>query len=239
MSTTFSLLGAYMTLSNFAAVFQYGAADAVIPGELEKNMGSPQLPEVYHAASKEWIPVDKVDAIKAEFVKNQAQPSSQLIFYGSFFTCQTLSAILNHVGDRNVYSAVHTSLAFIWCMALNHTRIKHIEVAVPWRKLTTFLNTLVSSETDFQPIESDDFPIIEAKKHMPEDFIIRGQFWGQKCYPRDFFDNAPTEDDGRSIESPSLSITRIYRCLWLGIKLAKVCVSPQKRKRKRKRCSIV
>lgn len=81
---------------------------------------------------------------------------------------------------------------------------------MPWWKLTTFLNTLVSSETDRQLIESDGFPIIEAKKHMPEDFLIRGQFWGQKYYPRDFFDNAPTEDDGRSIEPPSLSITRTY-----------------------------
>ena len=233
MSTAFSLLGAYMSLSNFAAIFQYGATDAVIPGEFEKSMGSPQLPEVYHAASKEWIPVDKVDAIKAEFVKNQAQPSSQLIFYGSFFTFQTLSSILNHVGDRNVYSVVHTSLAFIWCMALNHTSIKHIEVAVPWRKLTTFLNTLVSSKTDLQLVESDDFPIIEMKKHMPEDFLIRGQLWGQKYYPRGFFDNAPTEDDGRSIESPSLNITRTYRCLWLGAKIAKVCLSLQLRKRKR------
>ena len=109
-------------------------------------------------------------------------------------------------------------------MALNHTSIKHIEVAVPWWKLATFLSTLILSETDLQPVESDDFPIIEEKKHMPEDFLIRGQLWSQQYYPEGFFDKAPTEDDGRSIEYPSLNITRTYHCLWLGVRLAKVCL---------------
>lgn len=109
-------------------------------------------------------------------------------------------------------------------MALNYASIKHVEVAIPWRKLATFLNTLIRSETDLQPVESDDSPIIEAKKHMPEDFLIRGQLWGQQYYPECFFDKAPTEDDGRTIEYPSLSITRTYRCLWLGVRLAKVCL---------------
>ena len=230
LSTAFRLHGAYMSLSNFAAIFQYGAADAVIPGEFKKNTEPRQILEVYHTASEEWTPVDKVDAVEAEFVKHQAQPSSQLIFYGSFLTFKTLSAILGHVGNKNVYPAVHTSLAFIWCTALNSTSIGHIEVAVPWRKITTFLNTLVRSETDLQPVESDDFPIVQEKKHMPEDFLIRGQLWSQRYYPEGFFEEAPTEDGGRSIEYPSLSITRTYRCLWLGARLAKVCLSSQKRK---------
>lgn len=203
LSAAFRLHGAYMSLSNFAAIFQYGAADAVILGEFKQNMGQLQPSEVYHTASEKWTPVDRVDTVEAEFVESQAQPSFQLIFYGSFLTFQTLSAILEHVGNKNVYPAVHASLAFIWCMALNQTSIKHIEVAVPWRKLTTFLNTLIRSETDLQPVESDDFPIVEEKKHMPEDFLIRGQLWSQRYYPEGFFDKTPTEDDGRSIEYPS------------------------------------
>ena len=224
LGANFRLHGAYMSLSNFAAIFQYGAADAVIPGEFKQSSGPIEPSAAYRTASERWIPVEKVDAIEAEFVKNKEQPSSQLIFYGSFLTFQTFSAILGHMGNKNVYPAVHASLAFLWCMALNHASMKHIKVAVPWQKLTTFLNTLVRSETDLQPVESDDFPIVEEKKHIPEDFLIRGQLWSQRYYPDKFFEEAPTEDDGRSIEYPSLSITRTYRCLWLGVRLAKVCL---------------
>ena len=241
----FRLHGAYMSLSNFAAIFQYGVADAVIPSEFLKGAGQQEPTDAKQSAFEQWIPVDRVDAVEEEFVKSQAQPSSELIFYGSFFTFQTLSAILGHVGNKNVFPAVHTSLAFIWCMALNGTSIRHIEVAVPWRKLTTFLNTLVRSETDLQPVEDDDSPVLEEKKHMPEDFLIRGQLWSQKYYPQDFFGKAPTEHDGRSIEYPSLSITRAYRCLWLGARIAKVCLSSPsfpkkegKRKKKMLNCLV-
>ena len=220
LSAAFRLHGVYMSLSNFAAIFQYGAADAVIPSEF--NQDAEQPADVNHTASEKWTPVENVDAVEEDFVKSRTEPSSLLIFYGSFLTFQTLSAILGHVGNKNVYPAVHTSLAFLWCMALNDTSMMHIEVAVPWQKITTFLNTLIRSETDLQPVASDDFPIIEEKKHIPEDFLIRGQLWSQQYYPKGFFEEAPTEDDGRSIEYPSLSITRTYRCLWLGARLAKV-----------------
>ena len=223
LGVNFRLHGAYMSLSNFAAIFQYGAADTVIPGEFKQGSGLLEPSEAYCTASERWIAVEKVDAIEAEFVENK-QPSSQLIFYGSFLTFQTFSAILGHMGNKNVYPAVHASLAFIWCMALNHASMKHIKVAVPWQKLTTFLNTLVCSETNLQPVESDDFPIIGEKKHIPEDFLIWGQLWSQQYYPEGFFDKAPTEDDGRLIEYLSLSITRTYCCLWLGVRLAKVCL---------------
>ena len=75
--------------------------------------GQPQPAEVYHTASEQWTPVDKVDALEAGFVKSQAQPSSQIIFYGSFLTFQTPSVILGRVGNKNVYPAVHASVVFI------------------------------------------------------------------------------------------------------------------------------
>ena len=219
LGAAFRLHGAYMALSNFAAIFQYGVADAVLPREFKQDAGQ----EAYQTASEMWAPVENPKAVETEFVQyRDSPPSTQLIFYGSLFTFQTLSAILSHIGNKNVYPAVHVYLAFIWCMALNHASIRLIEAVVPWRKLTTFLNTMIRSETDLRPIESDNFPIVEEKKHMPEDFLIRGQLWSQQYYPNGFFDKAPTEDDGRSIEYPSLSITRTYRCLWLGARLAKV-----------------
>ena len=103
LSAAFRLHGVYMSLSNFAAIFQYGAADAVIPAEFGEDSR--------HTASEKWIPVDKIDVVEEEFVKSREQPSSELIFYGSFLTFKTLSAILGQVGNKNVYPAVHTSLA--------------------------------------------------------------------------------------------------------------------------------
>lgn len=84
-------------------------------------------------------------------------------------------------------------------MALNHASIRLIEVVVPWRKLTTYHGT----QTDLHPIESDDFPVVG--KHIPEDFLVRCQLWSQRYYSNGFFDKSATEDDGRSIENPSLS----------------------------------
>lgn len=221
LGASYRLHGAYMSIANFAAIFQYGVAGAVLPGEFKQDAGQPQPQEAYQTASETWTPVNNPEAIETEFVQHQSStPSIQLIFYGSLFTFQTLSAILGHIGNKNVYPAVHAYLAFIWCMALNHTSIRLIEAVVPWQKLTTFLNTMIRSDTDLEPIQSDSFPIVE-KKYVPEDFLIRGHLWSQQYYPNDFFDKAPTEDDGRSIEYPSLSITRAYRCLWLGTRIAK------------------
>lgn len=41
----------------------------------------------------------------------------------------------------------------------------------------------------------------------------------------DYFEGAFAEDDGRSNEVPSLTVARMYRCLWLGIRLALACFS--------------
>lgn len=120
-----------------------------------------------------------------------------------------------------MFPTVHVYLAYVWCMVLNHASIRLIKVVVPWRKLTALLNTMICSETDLRPVESDYFP--EEKKHMPQDFLVQGQLWSHQYYPSRYFDKAVTEDDGRSIEHPSLSIARTYQCLWLGARLTKIC----------------
>lgn len=63
LSADFRLHGAYMSLSNFAAIFQYGSADAVIPNEFKQSTGQLQPSEMYRTASEKWTPVDKVNAV--------------------------------------------------------------------------------------------------------------------------------------------------------------------------------
>ena len=221
LGAAFRLHGAYMASSNFAAVFQYGFPDAVLPSEFKQDTAA-QQPQSYSSASENWTPGNNLDKIEADFVALQDSQSTQLIYYAVHLAFQTFSVILDQVGNKNVHPAVHTYLAFIWCMALNHASIRLIEVVVPWSKLTTFLNTMIHSSTDFPRMEGDELPIPEDRKQLPEDFLIRGQIWSQRYFPADFFEKSLPDDDGRSIEVPSLALSRMYRCLWLGVRISMV-----------------
>ncbi|KAK5718295.1 hypothetical protein LTS12_027697 [Elasticomyces elasticus] len=74
-------------------------------------------------------------------------------------------------------------------------------------------------ETNFSVIEGDEIPIVGDRKQMPEDFLIHGYVWSQGYFPNDFFENAMTQDDGCSIEEPSVRVSRMHRCLWLARQL--------------------
>jgi len=102
--------------------------------------------------------------------------------------------------------------------------MKYIETKVPWRRIATFLNKLICGDTDIAKIESEEFPCSEAGtvQQLPEDFPIRGQAWSQLYYPDGFFEDSYVEDDERSLELPSIVISRTHRCLWLGVRIATV-----------------
>lgn len=198
LGAAFKTKGAYIASCNFAAIFQYGSIDAVLPSKFGEDFPRRQ-----------------------EQGGEQGEPS-KLIYYGSCLAFETFSVILDQVGNEHVYPAVHVYLAFIWCMALNDS-MGHVELVVPWSKIATFLNRMTHSDIDFGVIEYDEFPVTEDRKNIPEDFLIRGQVWSQYYFPANFFKDAMTEYDGRSIEVPSLSGSRIHRCWWLGRQLSKVC----------------
>ncbi|PYI05284.1 hypothetical protein BO78DRAFT_318238 [Aspergillus sclerotiicarbonarius CBS 121057] len=223
IGAAFRLQGFFMCACNVAAMLEYGNADAYLgPEFLEANLSQPgSIDEVYASAASAWIPTNDLQAVQAEFLssRDSANPSP-LLFYGSFFTFHTLSVILDQVPDRSVYAACHVSLAFLWCLALTPRGMCRVEVAVPWRKLVSFLNTLFRSYIKPNIAERDEFPVSEETTWVAEDFLLRGQLWSQCLYPSGFFDNAPTAGDGRNIEPPSRDITRMYRCIWLGVRLA-------------------
>ncbi|PWY91406.1 hypothetical protein BO94DRAFT_462368 [Aspergillus sclerotioniger CBS 115572] len=223
IGVAFRMQGFFICACNIAAMLEYGSADAYLSPEFyETDLSPPRsLEEVYASAASTWIPTDNLGAVQTEFLasRDSANPSP-LLFYGSFFTYDTLAVILDQVPDRNVYAACHVSLAFLWCLAHTPRGMSRVEVAVPWRKLASFLNVLFRSYIKPHIAEKDEFPISEETTWVAEDFLIRGQLWSQLLYPSDFFDNAPTAGDGRNIEPPSRDITRMYRCIWLGIRLA-------------------
>jgi hypothetical protein len=102
--------------------------------------------------------------------------------------------------------------------------MEYIEAFAPWRKIATFLNTMIRDDADIRIFEGPHFPTVEERKQLPEDFFIRGQLWSQHYFPARFFEDSLIEDEGRFIELPSLNVSRMYRCLWLGVKLATVCL---------------
>ncbi|BCR83056.1 uncharacterized protein ACHE_10458S [Aspergillus chevalieri] len=216
--SAFKMHGVFIASCNFAAIFQYGSTDAVLSNEFKEGLAQD---ETSLTASKNWTPVGNLDTIEAEFCENQnSQSQKKLVYYGAHLTFKTLSALLDQIGNKNVFPAVHAYLAFIWCMAQNNTNIMHIELVVPWRKLTIFLNTMICSDTDSRVMERNEFPVAEDRKCFPEDFLLRGQVWSQRYFSADYFEGCLAEDDGRSIEVPSLTVARMYRCLWLGVRLA-------------------
>jgi hypothetical protein len=82
----------------------------------------------------------------------------------------------------------------------------------------------VEPDSKFNEIEDRNFPLQDMPtRHLPEDFLIRGQSWSQLYYPDKFFEGAPSEDDRPVIEPDTTPIPRMQRCLWLGVQIATVC----------------
>lgn len=76
------MCGVFIASCNFAAIFQYGSTDAVLPNKFKESMVQD---ETGLTASKNWTPVDNLDAIEAEFCEYQnSQSQSKLVYYGLF-----------------------------------------------------------------------------------------------------------------------------------------------------------
>ncbi|KAL4933094.1 uncharacterized protein BDV17DRAFT_287450 [Aspergillus undulatus] len=222
MGPTFKLQGVYIASCNFAAVLEYATPNALLPGEFSTNAAqSKSMDDIYFASHRFWTPVGDLKTIETDFLASRDSDSiSSVVYYGSCVTFQTLSTMLDQIGNKNIYPSFHASLAFLWCLARTPSSMKRVEVLVPWKIIATFLNTLTRNSPDFALIEGADFPSQGNERWLPEDFLIRGQIWSQHLYPDNFFNNAPTIDEGRNIEPPSRDILRVHRCLWFGVRLA-------------------
>ena len=227
VGSAFKMQGVHMTAANIASMLQYSGTDSLLSAEFHHASQHPRsLEAAYMAAAEHWIPVQNVQQIEADMTALESLPSPlPLVFYGSYLAFKSLSVFLDQLGDKNIFPAVHSSLAFLWCLALTTNGMKHVEAMVPWERIVTFLNTMVRPWVDMALVEQPEFPISEDTRWLPEDFLMRGQLWSQYFYPPAFFVGSPTEDDGRNVERPSTGMSRTYRCLWLGVRLATVSCS--------------
>lgn len=147
-------------------------------------------------------------------------------FEASSFAFDTLSIMLNGVNHPAMYPSVHVALAFVYCLTFNSAAIQQLESLIPWTKLADYLNHLFRLEIGVPKIERPSFPHFEDgnAQRLPEDFSMSGQRWTKPYYPEGFFQGAPPEEERPCVEKPEMVIHRRIRCLWLGVRIATVCL---------------
>ncbi|OGM39197.1 hypothetical protein ABOM_012162 [Aspergillus bombycis] len=234
VGVTFRMQGVYLTSSNFAAMLEYSNSDSLLCAEFHQVATEQAKPSEDLSAAED--PVRSAHEAVTSFLTLKAQQDPSQLAYGSSLAFETFSVMLEHVNNMNLFPALHTSLAFLWCLSYTATGMKCVEAVVPWNRIVIFLNMIIQpsflqrlvqgwlsslDEFDFNLIEGAEFPISNETSWLPEDFLIRGQIWSQVYYPSSFFESCPSDEDGRNVERESLSISRMYRCLWLGVRLAK------------------
>ncbi|PYH76389.1 hypothetical protein BO82DRAFT_207422 [Aspergillus uvarum CBS 121591] len=223
LNEKFILQGFFISASNIAAIMGYGHEDALLPHEFDVSTGlqSADPKDSSTTAALRWTSPDDLDTVQADLLAYKNSPNmAPTLFYGSYMAYRTMSVLLDRLGDQNIYAACHVYLAFLWCLALTPTGMKHVEAVVPWRKISSFLNSLFRSYIKPGIAEKPEFPVSEETTWVAEDYLIRGHCWSERLYPPSFFDGAPSVDDMRNDELPSRCITRMYRCIWLGVRLS-------------------
>ncbi|KAJ5776743.1 uncharacterized protein N7511_001754 [Penicillium nucicola] len=207
---------------NIAAILDYGEENGEFAMDFAHNANK-STADAYIVA-KHWAsaltPIESNIYLYPNY-------SSVFAFRSSLLTFHTLHMMFSQASEPNMHQAAHLSLAFLWCLTLHPIAMYRLEPLVPWLALANYLNTLLHPEFNIAVTEAESFPQIEdtPTQQLPEDFLIRGHRWSRLYYPVDFFKGAASEYDRPLIENPGTMFARIQRCLWLGIRIASVCLS--------------
>ncbi len=241
--TKFKGNGVYATISNFAALFEYGSPRAGASKSIfrthfdDAKPREDKLSKVNPAIQGE--PMDPSEPQGMD-VDNPAVPISEaslsVVSQASRLVSLTFSAALKRTRDKNVYPLVHVSMVFFWSLTTAEEAIKLIEKDVPWNAICLFLNALVPEykamkaknlARAYARLDSVEFPQPEAGTSRPlfEDFPLRGQVYTAKYYPETWFSDGGVDEEERSLELPSMNEPRVERILWIGRRLADVCLS--------------
>jgi hypothetical protein len=152
-------------------------------------------------------------------------------------TYDTFALVLRRIGDMHTHPHilphalphalphVHVMLSFFSSIASGENVVHLIDDA-PWVELTTFLNTLIKTETQQNRINNIDVvlsePIFPASgKPLPEDHMIRGLIWAPLYFTPNWFEEEIDEEE-KYLESASTTRTRTKRILRLGLRLSSV-----------------
>ena len=217
--------GVHLASVNFAAMLGYGKEGSVLMQLFNKGPHELLTPNITNSVQGQWsstplpnLPLDSCGLSKTGF---------QSFRYASYFSFHVLSFTLRHMGNKNIVPHIHTSLVFLYGLALYPQIMTLVEMEVPWQELVTFLNALINQRVPGGlTLGGEYFPTSDGSVcHLPEDYLMRGQVWSSFYHPDGFFDQPSVDDDEHSLELPSMAIPRAERCLWLAHRLASVSVS--------------
>jgi len=241
--TKFKENGVYAAISNFAALFEYGSPRAGASKSILRNCfdGAKSREEkaskVNPAIQGELMDPSEPQDMAVDIPAVPISPASlSVVSQASRLVSLILRVALKRIKDMNVYPLVHVSLVFLWSITSAEGATKLIEKDIPWNDICLFLNALVPEYEAMKAkdlaqvharLDSAEFPRPEAGIGRPlaEDFAIRGQVYTAKYYPDTWFSDAGLDDEERLLELPSMHEPRVERIVWIGRRLADVCLS--------------
>lgn len=241
----FKEIGPYIATSAIAGLFQYGyAGDGKSKSSLRVVF---EYAQVSKQKSAEPLPGrTNTDANRSsaggshsdadDSVLTDLDDSTLLISLSSRLASLSLCICLKRPRDSNVHPLVHVYLGFMWsliivqqaCRYFEQTAVlKIIEKDIPWVGVCYFLNTLAADcQIELSKVQREEFPrpLKESGRPLPEDYTMRGQLYTRWYFPGNWFTAVMIDDDERLHDPPSMTQPRKERMLWLGHRIASVCL---------------
>lgn len=152
---------------------------------------------------------------------------SQFFIFQTFsFAFSCLSIVLRCIRDVNILSLMHIYLVFLRSLITVEKAMTCVGRDIPWLEICSLLNMLIKSSISLFRLFGESFSIKNIRRPLPEDFVIRGQIYGQSYFPDTWFKNIMLDDEERELESASITEARKERILWLEFRLASVRLDP-------------
>jgi len=233
--------GIHAAVSNLAALFEFGQN---FPLRLAYDNARQVTDRAIERSPNQFVDrpaVQQVDVSLRPDLGAQIGLSTGLTFdvfdHATKLAFLTLGVCLRRPEDRNVYPLIHIYLIFLWSLSAlqklcpdlsQEIAWETIEKEVPWPSICDFLNVLaISHSVTADRVLSGTFPQPPARdrRPLPEDFILQGQLYSQWHLPRGWFPTSTEELDADIVEHPSMTFLRIERMLWLGHRIASVCLA--------------
>ena len=211
--------GVFMAITCIAGIFEYGfsthSGSKSIFRLAFEEVRATQFEQTETASKR---PIFSHEALTPSFPQDSRGVMSQ----ASRFAFSCLSIALRRIGDMNVLPLIHVYLVFLESLTRVEEAMTYIERDIPWTEICSFLHALLKLKILTFRIFQNGFPNNNIGRPLPEDFIIRGQIYGQSYFPDAWFNDAVMDDEERMLESSMMTEARIERILWLGYCLASV-----------------
>ena len=245
ITSNFKEQGLYIATANIAGLFQYGGSGRskvhrslfwlafMDVKKTRDQLANPEVPPSTEQPfsldgdSRPASPMSpKAEKISSLETTNDTQTSS-FLSKASELAFSSLSITLRRHGDKNVFPFVHCMFVFLWNLASIESIMRYIQEEVPWNDICSFLNTLAKQENMTPAVlDSENFPKSGEKgeRPLPEDFFMRGQLFALDYLHTGWCENNLVDEEERMLELPSMTAIRVERLLWLGVRMAKVCL---------------